>query len=218
MPGVAAMLPIMQVEGVFPDGTKLVTVHEPIRPAQAQADTRASGRDHHRRRRDRAQRGPPSKDADGRQYRRSPGADRIALTISSRSTRRWNSTAPPPSACGSTFRPARRCASSPEQCKEVTLVDLRRPQRIVRPQQPDQWHHDGSRCARRRTRGANATRLQRGVRSTMVAIDRRTTRHFTVRPLATSVRLGDTVADRGRRKGPRRLRRRMPARRRQDAA
>ena len=30
MPGVAAMLPILQVEGVFPDGTKLVTVHEPI--------------------------------------------------------------------------------------------------------------------------------------------------------------------------------------------
>ena len=32
MPGVAAMLPILQVEGVFPDGTKLITVHEPIRP------------------------------------------------------------------------------------------------------------------------------------------------------------------------------------------
>src|ERR1700722_12066277 len=31
-PGAAAMLPILQVEGVFPDGTKLVTVHEPIRP------------------------------------------------------------------------------------------------------------------------------------------------------------------------------------------
>jgi urease subunit gamma/beta len=33
MPGVAAMLPILQVEATFPDGTKLVTVHEPIRPA-----------------------------------------------------------------------------------------------------------------------------------------------------------------------------------------
>ena len=31
MPGVAAMLPILQVEGVFPDGTKLVTIHHPIR-------------------------------------------------------------------------------------------------------------------------------------------------------------------------------------------
>jgi urease subunit gamma/beta len=35
MPGVATMIPILQVEGVFPDGTKLVTVHEPIRPALA---------------------------------------------------------------------------------------------------------------------------------------------------------------------------------------
>jgi len=31
MPGVASMVPILQVEGVFSDGTKLVTVHEPIR-------------------------------------------------------------------------------------------------------------------------------------------------------------------------------------------
>jgi len=39
MPGVASMLPILQVEGVFPDGTELVTVHEPIRPeAGAAAD------------------------------------------------------------------------------------------------------------------------------------------------------------------------------------
>jgi urease subunit gamma/beta len=44
MPGVAAMLPILQVEGVFPDGTKLVTVHEPIRPeAGAVADTLEPG-------------------------------------------------------------------------------------------------------------------------------------------------------------------------------
>lgn len=32
--GVPAMLHILQVECVFPDGTKLVTVHEPIRPAE----------------------------------------------------------------------------------------------------------------------------------------------------------------------------------------
>src|SRR6202007_2560237 len=36
-PGVAAMLPILQVEGVFPDGTKLITIHEPIRPAAGAA-------------------------------------------------------------------------------------------------------------------------------------------------------------------------------------
>ena len=37
MPGVAAMIPILQVEGMFPDGTKLVTIHEPIRPAEGGA-------------------------------------------------------------------------------------------------------------------------------------------------------------------------------------
>lgn len=31
MDGVAAMVPEIQVEGTFPDGTKLVTVHHPIR-------------------------------------------------------------------------------------------------------------------------------------------------------------------------------------------
>jgi urease subunit gamma/beta len=34
MPGVAAMLPMLQVEATFRDGTKLVTVHEPLRPAE----------------------------------------------------------------------------------------------------------------------------------------------------------------------------------------
>lgn len=31
MPGVPEMIPEFQVEGTFPDGTKLVTVHDPIR-------------------------------------------------------------------------------------------------------------------------------------------------------------------------------------------
>lgn len=31
MDGVAEMIPEIQVEGTFPDGTKLVTVHDPIR-------------------------------------------------------------------------------------------------------------------------------------------------------------------------------------------
>jgi urease subunit gamma/beta len=41
MPGVAEMMPVLQVEGTFPDGTKLVTVHDPIRAGQqpvAEAD------------------------------------------------------------------------------------------------------------------------------------------------------------------------------------
>jgi urease subunit gamma/beta len=35
MPGVAELMPIIQIEAIFPDGTKLVTVHEPIRPGSA---------------------------------------------------------------------------------------------------------------------------------------------------------------------------------------
>lgn len=34
MPGVADLVPMIQVEAVFPDGTKLVTVHDPIRPGE----------------------------------------------------------------------------------------------------------------------------------------------------------------------------------------
>ena len=33
MDGVAEMIDEIQVEGTFPDGTKLVTVHHPIRPS-----------------------------------------------------------------------------------------------------------------------------------------------------------------------------------------
>ncbi len=34
MPGIAEMMPMLQVEAMFPDGTKLVSVHEPIRPGK----------------------------------------------------------------------------------------------------------------------------------------------------------------------------------------
>ena len=40
MPGIAEMMPMLQVEATFPDGTKLVTVHEPIRPGKKE---RAAG-------------------------------------------------------------------------------------------------------------------------------------------------------------------------------
>jgi urease subunit gamma/beta len=47
LPGIAAMMHIIQVECAFPDGTKLVTVHEPIRPAVgAEADTEHPGAVH----------------------------------------------------------------------------------------------------------------------------------------------------------------------------
>jgi urease subunit gamma/beta len=41
MPGVAQLMPVLQVEATFPDGTKLVTVHEPIRPGSQPTDVKA---------------------------------------------------------------------------------------------------------------------------------------------------------------------------------
>jgi urease subunit gamma/beta len=41
MPGVADLMPVLQVEGTFPDGTKLVTVHDPIRSGKQKKDTTA---------------------------------------------------------------------------------------------------------------------------------------------------------------------------------
>lgn len=41
MPGVAELMPVIQVEGVFPDGSKLVTVHDPIRPGTRPIDHHA---------------------------------------------------------------------------------------------------------------------------------------------------------------------------------
>lgn len=38
MPGVAELMPMLQVEGTFPDGTKLVTVHDPIRPGKKKVE------------------------------------------------------------------------------------------------------------------------------------------------------------------------------------
>ncbi len=45
MDGIAEMIEDIQVEATFPDGTKLVTVHHPIRGAQSDARSR---RDHPR--------------------------------------------------------------------------------------------------------------------------------------------------------------------------
>ena len=43
MPGVAQLIPILQVECTFPDGTKLVTVHDPIRPGRSTTEGRRPG-------------------------------------------------------------------------------------------------------------------------------------------------------------------------------
>lgn len=38
LPGVTSLIPMLQVEGSFPDGTKLITIHEPLRPGLAAGD------------------------------------------------------------------------------------------------------------------------------------------------------------------------------------
>ncbi len=55
MDGVAEMIDEVQVEATFPDGTKLVTLHEPIRTVTAPGDPR---RDRRARRPGRDQRRP----------------------------------------------------------------------------------------------------------------------------------------------------------------
>ena len=83
MPGVAHLMPMIQVEGTFPDGTKLVTIHDPIRPGKRKraADEVVPGRDRHRRRRHRAQCRPAQGHAESGQYRRPAGADRQPLSF-----------------------------------------------------------------------------------------------------------------------------------------
>lgn len=39
MPGVPALMPVLQVEATFPDGTKLVTVHDPIRAGKQKVES-----------------------------------------------------------------------------------------------------------------------------------------------------------------------------------
>ena len=41
MPGVAEMLPVLNIEAMFPDGAKMVTVHQPIRPGAQPVDAGA---------------------------------------------------------------------------------------------------------------------------------------------------------------------------------
>ena len=110
MEGIAEMIHDIQVEATFPDGTKLVTVHHPIRGATASmipGEVLAEPGDiamNAGRETDHARRSPIP----------ATGRSRSARTIiSSRPTRRCTSTAPRRAASGSTFPPAPRCASSP---------------------------------------------------------------------------------------------------------
>lgn len=43
LPGVAALVPVLIVEGQFPDGTRLITIYDPITPGAAQHDEDPAG-------------------------------------------------------------------------------------------------------------------------------------------------------------------------------
>src|SRR5271156_77475 len=82
MSGVASMVPILQVEGVFPAGDKVgrCACADPPQGGGGSRYARAR-RNRRRRRRDRAFRRPSANNRRGRQHRRPPGADRFALSF-----------------------------------------------------------------------------------------------------------------------------------------
>ena len=121
MDGIAEMIHDVQVEATFPDGTKLVTVHHPIRGPASQADAR---RIRHR--------------ADG-EIVMNDGRETLTLTVANTGDRpiqvgshyHFFETNPAlkfererTRACGSTSPPARRCASSRGRSREVRLVAI----------------------------------------------------------------------------------------------
>ena len=110
MDGVAELITEVQVEATFPDGTKLVTVHQPIPTARAHRHRRRSSRAERRHRDQRRPRDPPDR---GGEHRRPPDPGRVALPLLRGQPGAASSTAPRRAASGWTSRPGRRCASSP---------------------------------------------------------------------------------------------------------
>ena len=82
MDGIAEMIPEIQVEATFPDGTKLVTVHEPINVPSPRGEARDDPRRiFHQGRRHRAQQGSQERDAYSLQQRRPADPGRFALSF-----------------------------------------------------------------------------------------------------------------------------------------
>ena len=117
LPGVMDLMPMIQVEATFPDGTKLVTVHDPIRPGtQPVQDGAHARRDHRSRRGDRDQRRAPRGHAQGPQHRRPPGAGRQPLPFLRNQP-------------GARIRPQRRLRHAPgRSCRHGGALRARRKQ------------------------------------------------------------------------------------------
>ena len=210
---------MLQVEATFPDGTKLVTVHEPIRPGKQPVRPRPSS---------------PGEiiAADGeieinagrrkatvkaRQHRRPSDPGRQPLPLLRGEQGAASSTARSASACISTFRPAPRCASSRARAKEVDAGRVRRHRRGLRLEQPDQRLDTQPGAQGRRRCAGRASAASRGrepwPRSPASEYAAALRAHHRRRRAP-----GRHLAARRDRARLRRARRRMPARRRQDAA
>ena len=157
-----ASSPMMQMHPgrcAFPDGTKLVTVHDPIRPGTRPAADGAHARRTHRCRRASIELNAGRRDGHA-QGPSTPATGRSRSAVALPFLRDQQGAGvrpqPPPSACGSTFPPARRCGSSPAQRKEVTLVTFGGAGEIDGPQQPDR--RIAARDRRSRTRRSRRAR------------------------------------------------------------
>ncbi len=122
MEGIPEMIHEVQVEATFPDGTKLVTVHESDPLKRRTHDPR---RDHACRRRYRDQCRRARTQADRRQYRRPSGAGRQPLSFRRNAILALCSTVQRRVATGWTFAAGTAVRFEPGQTREVTLIPLR---------------------------------------------------------------------------------------------
>ena len=119
MEGVAEMIHDVQVEATFPDGTKLVTVHNPIRGAERLAHARGGDDGGGR---DRPERGPGGDHAYGGERRRPPDPGRLPLPLRRDEPGLALRAGRARGGCGSISRRERRCGSSRGRRREVRLI------------------------------------------------------------------------------------------------
>ena len=177
LPGVPELVAEVQVEGTFPDGTKLVTVHHPIarrarRPrarALRQLPAGPAARGASRRRAGRA----------GRRAARARSSPRRARSSSTRGARRSRSRSPTsatgPIQVGSHYPSRRRTARSTSTARAPTGTPARHPRRHRGPLRARRDAHRRARRdrGRRIVRGGNALATARQRRRPRVAATRR---------------------------------------------
>ena len=128
LPDVAEMLHDVQVEATFPDGRKLVTIHDPIAHEPPRRSGRGARRAAARRGRAGDQRRPRRRRArhpGHRQHRGPAGADRLAPAPARRQRRRWSSTASAAQGFRLDIPSGTSRRFEPGASREVPIVSLR---------------------------------------------------------------------------------------------